>query len=319
MGWKGTLRTVNAELKRQSREAEKRNRQRMKELEREDAQNTVIKFEQYLEDITSLHETCPVNIDWLSIELEPKPVPPSNDKLLTAIAEKELLNYKPSFFARLLKLENGHRKSLAEKVEQANRADEENFIKAKKKHELDLKEWRKAQDLVKKIKTDGDAMMEALQKHLNLGNLPIDGEVQVSVLDNMQVEVDFKISPYEAIIPDKVFSLRQSGTLSKKNMPKNQGLDLYQDYACSALIRIARDVLGILPIDGVKVNTLLNAVNTKTGYLEDQTIISAYIVRDTLQQINLRMIDPSDSLNNFVHNMSFKKTKGFDVVDRVNI
>lgn len=319
MGWKGTLRSVNAELKRQSREADKRYRQHIKELEREDARNTVANFEQYLEHIVSLHKTCGNAIDWASIELESKPEPPSNEKPLTTAAEDELTNYKPGFFTKLLRLENRSRKKLADEIVKAKQADKEGYIEAKKKYKSDVKDWEENQILAKKIKIDGESMAKALQKYLNINDLPIKGEVQISVSDIMQVDVSFKILPYDEIIPDESYSLKQSGTLSKKKMPKGKGLDLYQDYACSALLKLARDILSILPIDTVNIHTLLNTVNSKTGHLEDQIIISAYIVRETLQQINFRMIDPSDSLSNFVHNMSFKKTKGFDSVDKVNI
>ncbi len=88
---------------------------------------------------------------------------------------------------------------------------------------------------------------------------------------------------------------------------------------CSALIRVAREALGILPFEMVRANALLNAVNTQTGHLEDQTIISVLIAKNTLQKMNLNKIDPSDSLKNFIHNMNFKKTKGFDMVEKVNI
>ena len=39
---------------------------------------------------------------------------------------------------------------------------------------------------------------------------------------------------------------------------------------------------------------------------------------ETIEKLNLDMIDPSDSMRNFIHNMNFKKTSGFTAVERVS-
>lgn len=319
MGWKGTLRSVNAELKRQSREADKRHSQRMKELERDEACETVAKLENYLEDIVSLHHGCRASLNWESIEYEPEPTAPTNKKPLTALAEEQLENYKPNIVVKLLKLGNRHKKNLVRKIEKAKLDDEKNFVVAEKKYIAAKRKWGENQKLVKRLKTDGKAIIEALHEHLEISDLPIGKDVQFEVSDDMQVDINLKVLPYEDVIPEEIYSLRQSGTLSTKKMPKGRGLELYQDHVCSALIRVAREVLGVLPFEMVRANALVNAVNTQTGHLEDQIIISVLVSKNTLKHINFKKIDPSDSLNNFVHSMNFKKTKGFDIVDRVNI
>jgi hypothetical protein len=60
-------------------------------------------------------------------------------------------------------------------------------------------------------------------------------------------------------------------------------------------------------------------LNKKTGHLEDQCILSAVISRETVSGLNLDCIDPSDSMDNFVHNMNFKKTTGFLPVERASL
>jgi len=39
------------------------------------------------------------------------------------------------------------------------------------------------------------------------------------------------------------------------------------------------------------------------------------IPRKTFDMLSFENLDPSDSLNNFVHNMNFKKGKGFEPVE----
>lgn len=39
-----------------------------------------------------------------------------------------------------------------------------------------------------------------------------------------------------------------------------------------------------------------------------------YILRETLDRVNLDLVDPPDTMVNFIHRMSFKKTNGFEGV-----
>jgi len=90
--------------------------------------------------------------------------------------------------------------------------------------------------------------------------------------------------------------------------------ELYQDHICSAVLRVAREIFAHLPVDRVRINALSKIVNSQTGHLENSIILSVIIPRETLKLLNLRSIDPSDSMQNFVHAMNFRKTQGFRVV-----
>ncbi len=76
-------------------------------------------------------------------------------------------------------------------------------------------------------------------------------------------------------------------------MPQSKFNELYQDHVCSCVLRVARELFAILLIKTIIVNGIKNLLNTKTGYKEDQPIISAAIPRETLNQINFEAIDPS--------------------------
>jgi hypothetical protein len=56
-------------------------------------------------------------------------------------------------------------------------------------------------------------------------------------------------------------------------------------------------------------------LNPKTGHQELTPILSVQFVRDSFARLNLANIDPSDSMANFNHTTSFKKTKGFTGVE----
>ncbi len=94
---------------------------------------------------------------------------------------------------------------------------------------------------------------------------------------------------------------------------------LYQDHICSASMRIAREVFAYLPIDYARINAVSKIVNTKTGHLEEQPILSVLYLPKTIESLNLDTIDPSDSMQNFVHTMNFNKIRGFSVVEKAEL
>jgi hypothetical protein len=130
------------------------------------------------------------------------------------------------------------------------------------------------------------------------------------------LEVEFQVKSKE-VVPENKLSLTASGTLSDKPLPKGAYYDLVQDYVASTILRVARDSFALLPIDTVLIHACDRVLNTATGIEEDMTLVSCRISRYTVDKINFEFVDPSDALSNFECNMKFKKTAGFEPVDRL--
>ncbi|WP_205068210.1 hypothetical protein [Bacillus mesophilum] len=113
--------------------------------------------------------------------------------------------------------------------------------------------------------------------------------------------------------------MTKTGKLSEKDMPQTMYLDIFQDYVCSCAIRIARDMFAILPFKSVVVNAMDEQLNTATGKIEAAVILSVKFDKDVLNTLHFEAIDCSDSMSNFVHNMDFKKTKGFKPVEKLEV
>ena len=80
--------------------------------------------------------------------------------------------------------------------------------------------------------------------------------------------------------------------------------------------RKGRKLLSLLP-DEIVVTAVDSILNTATGHVEDLPILSVAFSRQTLKRLNTENLDPSDTMKNFLNNMSFKKTTGFSPVQRV--
>jgi hypothetical protein len=82
---------------------------------------------------------------------------------------------------------------------------------------------------------------------------------------------------------------------------------------------VATETFALLPFDTVVVHAVGDVVNTQTGHLEERTLLSILIPRVTIAKLDLNAIDPSDSMKNFKHNMDYKKGRGFNPVERIQI
>lgn len=94
-------------------------------------------------------------------------------------------------------------------------------------------------------------------------------------------------------------------------MPVGEFNELYQDYVASVALRVAGDLLNVLPLKEVYVTCVAQMLDSQTGHQELTPILSVQFVRETFLRLNLKHIDPSDSIQNFRHEMKFSRTKGF--------
>jgi len=161
---------------------------------------------------------------------------------------------------------------------------------------------------------NGEEKIEAIKEFSPFSEITnLGSSVSFSVGGHSTVEATIHIHGND-IIPDEVKGLLKSGRLSVKKMPKGKFNELYQDYVCSCVLRVANELFSVIPDDLVAVTAIDELLNTKTGHLEKSPILSACVSRSTLGSLNMDSIDPSDSMSNFIHNMSFKKTIGFESV-----
>lgn len=270
--------------------------------------NDSLKMQEYnnlINTLRGIHKDCDDPIDWNDLKTSAEPFAFGSIGPRQAAAIQELNAYKPGFFERL---SSGDKKKELEKaVEQAAAEDAE-----------DYENWRKLVGLADRvINGDLDAYLDVIEQMNPLGDLIDFGSDFEFGADNASaMEVEFKVKT-DSVVPQYTFSLTKTGKLSRKEMTKTAYFDLVQDFVCSCSIRIARDIFALLPVKTVVVHAVENGINTQTGRQEEITILSVLFERDILNGLNFEHIDPSDAMNNFLHNMKFQKTTGLHPVDRV--
>lgn len=312
MGWKGTVRSIQAAARRADREAQRR----QKELEKqeklyakmealEQAKYEVAVYENQLEVIQSVHKEWGNLIDWEAIANAPSPKEPINE----GIHEK---NFKPGLITKLFGSEDKARKKAIER-------DEKAYDKKYKHWEAEYKKWETDKSLADKLLSNDDEAKIGIIRQMNPFKdiSELGSTLSFITHTNGIIEVELFTHGSE-LIPTEVKSLLQSGKLSVKKMPKGTFNEIYQDYISSCVLRVGNELLAILPERIALIHVMDKMLNTKTGHMEEQCILSVAITRETIANLNMDNIDPSDSLANFVHNMTYKKTKGLEVVERLN-
>ncbi len=314
-----TIRRIEREQQRRTREAAKRFKEQQKLQAIADASQAVDDYTAYVDVLQSIHKNCTESVDWNLIKSQPKPEEPEVTNNHELVARNRLKNFKPSVFDKLFgsakKKTKRFEKEVELSIEKDKKLNDLNFEKFKN----ELKNWEELQNMAKGVSSHNlesyRQTIEYFQPFSDIGELG--SKLMFSFSEDM-IDIDLHVNSLE-IIPD--YELRQTATgkLSKKNMAKSKFNELYQDHICSAVIRIAREVFAYLPPEFVKINAISELLNSKTGHLEEKPILSVIISSKTLDKLNLDSIDPSDSMQNFVHNMNFSRTTGFKEVKKVEL
>ena len=227
-------------------------------------------------------------------------------------------SYKPGFFDRTLNRAGEKRAKLAEAVLAERAADEETYQRLlqewRKKHE----DWKDSRDFAERVLAgDIKALGEAIETLNPFSDIAALGSsLNFSIHDTGIVDAALQVHS-EDVVPKEALSLLKSGRLATRQMPKSRFNELYQDHVCSCVLRVANELFAILPVDMVFVTAEDKLLNTQTGHLEETSIVSAAIPRETIRSLNLDLIDPSDSMSSFAHRMHFNKTSGFSGVERL--
>ncbi len=319
MGWKGTLRSMGAasrqaerNAQRRQRELEKRHREFAKMEALEQAAYEVDVYENQIDLLLSVHKESSESIDWRALANRVAPGQPTFSDAHAAQARRHQSGYQPGFFARLFRRETHQRNQLQLLVDKAIAEDKHLFEQAARDWQADYDFWQEESEVAKGIlQGRGQAKLDAIKLLNPFSDISHLGSfIRFSVNDAGLVQSALSVHGTR-VIPAEVKSLLQSGKLSSKKMPIGKFNELLQDYVCSCALRVGRELLAALPDDLVIVTALDDVLNTATGHLEELPILSVAFSRETLDRLNMDTIDPSDAMQNFVHNMSFKKTTGF--------
>lgn len=323
MGWRGTIRTVGAAIRRAEREAarqqrvnQRAHREFLKGLEKDLARQEVQEHEELITNLCSMHKMCGESCDWHQILHGTPPLYPVKSSDAENHARALHDKYRPSLFDRLLRRVDDKRAQLWQNVVSGQQADEGRHQIALQEFQTAMQENAAQRDLAREILAGNlDAYCDVLADLDPFSSINgLGSEDTYKFLNPHCVVTDLKVND-ESVVPAEAKSLLSSGKLSVKQMQRAKYFEIYQDYVCGGVIRIAREFFAVLPVEMVVATAHGYQLNSTTGYKEWVPIVSVAFPRPTFEHISFDQADPSDAFRNFSHAMGFKRSSGFNRIE----
>jgi hypothetical protein len=286
----------------------------------ERVRHEVAVYENQVELLLSAHKECGETWDWNAIYAAPPPAAPELSDFYERKAEVLLAAYEPGLWDRLLGRVESKRQQLEEAVESGRRSDRAEYKKAVEDHKVAKADCDNSRRFARRILAgDPNAYVEAIRETHPFSDLNVLGSgIHFLVPNSTVIEAKLSVNS-EKSIPSVTKSQLKSGKLSEKPVPKTRFHEMYRSYVCGCVLRVARELFALLPIKLVIVTAIGEILNTQTGHLQANPILSAAIPRKSLNQINWDSVDPADCMNNFVNHMSFKQSSGFRIVEPIEL
>lgn len=309
MGWKGTLREIAADRRRREREAQKRQRElerRNKEQAKlsaiEQARLEVETYDNKLDVLLSIHREHGEAWDWMQLASDLPPAPPKQNSY-NELRTRQTLSVSSS---------------APGSIEEARAKDEQLFQDAMQVYTAEFAEWEKMKQLAERILAqEHRAYIEALVELSPLRELSDLGSLlHFTVHTAKFLECEMKVNGTQAI-PTEIKTLTSSGKVSVKPMPKARFHEIYQDYVCACILRVAREVLAMLPVEMLLVTASADLLDSSTGHNVEQPVLSVAIPRAILAKLDFDRVDPADALENFQYRGDFKASRKSGAFHRI--
>ncbi len=324
MGWKGTLRAIEAAERRSERESQRRYKQLLRESKerakmeaRQQCAFEVDFYENQIERILSIHKECPEPWDWNLIFNTPPPLSPERPQLRGALAQSTLDEFKPSLMDKLLGRVDKKRGKLESALQLAQSQDEAEYQTIYAEYHQRYTDWNDRRELAWKV-LHGDikAYVEALEDFNPFSDVKeLGANVECTAHTAQLFEV--RLIANQGLIPDEIKSLTAAGKVSTKPMPRSRQLELYRDFVCAAALRVGRELFAFIPVQAVLVTIRAKMLNTATGHTSTAPILSVAFFRPTFSSLDFERLNPADAMENFPHRIEFSKSAGFEAVEPI--
>lgn len=311
MGWRGTLRSLEAAARASARESERRRKIAFKAQVVASAAEAVAAWEDHIDNLTHVRSAPVEVIAWSSIANEPAPREPQQLSKNLDAARLALDSFKPQFFDFLMGGSEKRRRKLQEALERAPALDAAEFAAARSAYARAHEEWFADTSVAQGVLRHEPSALKKVMEEAK--PFAADGYIGSSIAFSFAEDFVHAVPTIHGsdFVPSNRLKQTATGKLSETKMPTAQANELYQDYVASVPLRIAKIMLNVLPINELYVTCRAMMLNTQTGHQELTPILSVQIVRDTFMRLDLTHIDASDALLNFNHSVQFKKTTGF--------
>ena len=242
----------------------------------------------------SVHKESGEIWDWAAEAVSLPPPPPSRRCHHELRAKQDVLLMYPD-----------QQKSLKDVVELAVKRDDREFAEEQTAHGQTKAESTRLVSLARRIcALDSNAFLEAFDEVAPLSELSDYGaSAKLSIINPTVASCELSVSGIDAI-PSEVKSLTSTGKLSVKAMPRALFHEVHQDYISSCMLRAAREIFTLLPIQ-----TLIVTASSAHSDGVARPVLSAAFSRKALAALEFDTLDPSTAVESFPHRGDFKASR----------
>ncbi len=335
MGWRGALRTIGAELRRQERDAGRRARAAEKRFEAgqklaqsEFAAAEVDVFESRIDELTSMHRECAEQIDWPALRERSLPASPSEppliDRRLSEEARDTLESHSRSLLGRIFGTKRreqlqGELVEALESERSSERRTQEKYQRQLAEHARAVEDVLETRELAAQILAgDIDAQCEVIQRSNCLCEVAASlGQTQVEVtLNGRRAALVLRVEQ-DTVIPTEQKTLTAKGKVSSKKFSAARRMEIYEDYVCGSALRVAREIMAVIPTPAVLIDIESTRVEPSTGHLATSVILSVLVPREATLLVDWAQVDASAFVATLHHRMKVKRGKGFEPVEKL--
>jgi len=149
-------------------------------------------------------------------------------------------------------------------VEEAREVDEREYQIARARYEKEFAQWKKMHSLARRVLAgEGRAYTEAVSESSALTEISnLGSSIHMTVHDARVIECELKVNGRD-VIPTDMKSLTSTGKLVVKSMPKARFHEIYQDYVCGCVLRLAREMFALLPVDTAILTATVDGIDSR--------------------------------------------------------
>jgi hypothetical protein len=200
-------------------------------------------------------------------------------------------------------------------LEEAREVDYREYQTARATYEEQFAQWEKMHSLARRVQAgEPRAYTEALSGSSTLTEITnLGSAIHMTVHDPKLIECELKVNGQD-VIPADTKSLSAGGKLVVKAMPKARFHEIYQDYVCGCVLRLAREMFALLPVDNVILTATVDGIDSATGHVAELPVLSVVATRAEIERLDFERLDPSDAVEKFQHRgdvITSRKLGGF--------
>jgi hypothetical protein len=303
-------------MERQARQAERQRQSNTRAAQKAAmlaaSANAAAAYEEMVEAMTGAHRVPFARRDWRTdAAASALPAPERRDDAERS-AKYDLESYEPKWFERLLRLDGRRRAQLEIAVDAARDTDEADYAAERDRVDARNAEIAHAQRMVA---LDPATVLDAIQTLTTLGSLPFSIEGAslrytdtgriIAVVDGLDLED----------MPTQSVSLLQSGKASFKAIAQGRTLEMLRETICSAAIRVAIDILQVVPADAVEIVMLSDLLDRASGHIDASPVLYVRVSAQALEPVNLLRTEASPLVDRLGGHYEWSKRDGFRAIN----